>query len=1230
MGDGGNDGYRKKHGIYYQVYAPNEPRINAAKASRKLKEDFKKLQSSGWEDIAEIKEYHFVFNDKYNASTQLLEQAITELKGDNPSVEFKLFLAKDLEKVFLGLEESDILSLGFNIDKRQAVSFVAEMLSKIEAELDREDISYAQKTLDNVSNIVAELDDKDCLLEYGLVKCKFYQKLEKIAEAIGEYKSLTKRYPNDSRAFLYLAEIYLIDKEFDKNLELLQVAKKIDENYWLLELEQLIRKYYLEEQVSIENIDEESFPNESAKKSNFYRLYALFFNRQGDQVTSDQFIEQAIHISPDKFKNYLTKVSILESRLLLEQEDIVRHTRAQELLEEINKIESCFNEGISLRNNILLNVIKLNALRVLDVIPEYIQVSEETLDLSMHCYFDKQIEQVITIVMQFVSLPSDALNKLLQYIISSRKDISDELAKVLIFQFNVSGSLLTAGEHFFNEINNQKYTSFINDLESKNYGRVLSFLEDDVFFAVTLANTLKDFPDLRKKIIEQLPDDGNIQKDKLRLLLNYDEKDFNEALKILKQLDLSELSYLECQPILQIIQEKKAWDFEIIVLKKLIEKEGDKRQRFNLLSQLFNAHFNLKQYPEVIETGKQLLKTDSTNNFLDNENKEKLLANTILSCFERGKVDDSFYVEASGILKKHSLSEPSFEFKISIEAKVYLKNSSPQKALNSVIEGVKSKKILSSQDYAKLYFLLTIEIGNQLELNLDSMPTVEENTFVKLKNKEQWYFIGNENELDALKIEETNNKFKLLCDAHLGEEILIENKYGPSINLGSVEIIFSTEKYIFWQIVQNFQKLSRDGDLEGVQIIEIPQSGESVDLKNLLTMMGDIHKITEPFFDLYCKGNVPLAMLAKSEGGIVNAIGRIQNEQKGFINFSSGTIEDFEAQKELVRSIIERKEVFYIDGTSALFLSEIGYLGKVYRYIPNLKVPQSVINMLGDVSEKLTSSTGHMGFMGYSQGKINFSPHDNEKSESIKNNIVDSIKLLEEKVDNIGVVSTANKVDCMSERELPSALSDACIMAQKENTAVLTEDFLYLKMNELETKKEAPKYFSSLALLRVLYENGHVSFEEYIDYFGYLSTYRFRFLSLNQEDLEKVVFGDKKIKFIKPENIRKLNLPFILSEEYGVPFHSALSVVGGFFFKVIMDNAITTDMTEKIFIEILESFPTKEGKKVLGQIILTLCKDIINKNESLFIVSSNHQVVYYKFEKLLNIIEIYPDEVWVQ
>lgn len=1226
-GDGGNDGYIKTSGAYYQVYAPSEPKINELEASKKLKKDFNKLYKSGWDEISNIKEYNFVFNDKYSGSIQELEKVISELKTDNPGVEFKLFLAKNLEKAFFELEESDILSLGFNIDQRQAISNAFNYLETIKNELDRENIKYSQKILENVKSIISSLDDENLSIEYKVLECRCLQKLEKVDEAKKKYESLIKRFPEDSRAFLYLAEIFLNNKDFDKNLELLQKAEKIDKDFWLLKLEQLVRKIHLEEKIDLETIDENDFPSDPKIKSNFYRLYALLFEDKNNKTKADSFIEKAIHANSERFSNYFAKLSILEKRLFLDQKTSKKLKQAKELLEEIKKVEDKFfgYGDIGARNRVILNIKKLNALNLLENIPEFVKISKETFELSISCYFDKQIEQAISIVLQSVSLPENELNNLLAYIKNTKKEISDELSKVLIFQFNIRGDLLTNGKKFFTEISNKKYITFIENLENKYYKEILDFLKNDISFAITIANTLKKSPELRKLIIESLPNDENIQKDKLLLLLNFDEEDFDEAFSILKTLNLSELSYLECMPILQIIQQKNAWDFEVIILQKLIAKEVDEKQKFNLRLQLFNAHFSLKQYPEVIEIGKELLEIDSTKNHLDTKNKEVLLVNTIFACLERGKVEDNSYIEAQKLLEKYNLSQSSFEFK----AEVYLHNNNPQKALDAVIEGVKIKKTFSSQEYAKLYPLLSTKIGNLIDLKLTSLDKVNETLFVKFKNKDQWYFMGDDNELDAIKISKTNNKYSLLEKKKLGDKIVFESEYSSEKKEDTIEFIFPIEKYILWQVVQNFQKLSKDDDLESVFVIEVPQKGDSIDPKNILKMMEDMHKRTKPFFEMYLKNNVPLAMLAVNEGGIANAIDRIQAEQKGFINFSNGTIEDFEKQKEVARIIVQNKTPFYLDGTSSLFLSEIGYFKKIYKYIPNIKTPQSVINFLGEISEKFTYVPGQAGHMGYAQGKLYYSSVDKEKRELIKKNIIGSVELLESKPDNIEVISSANKADCFSEKEIPSELSDACVLAQRDDLPVMTEDYIYLKMNELETKKQAPQHFSSLALLRVLYEDKKISFDDYLEYFGYLSSYRFRFLSLNPNDIEMAVFGDREIKTIKTKNIRKLNFPLTLSEEYGVPFQTAFNVVGGFLFKVLIDNTVIANIAEKIFIEILDSFPTKKNKKDLGEMLLRICLNGIEKNKSKFILLPSVQVINEKFDKLLQATKIYNSETQI-
>jgi len=340
-GDGGNDGYRKELGIYYQVYSPRVPKINEKDAAKKLVGDFQKLKNE-WNEISNIKIYSFVFNDKYDGSVQLLEEAITKLQITNPKIEFNLFLAKDLESVFFQLSESDVLGLGFNIDLRQAVDNAYSYLEHVKNELDRENANFAQNILENIKDVISELKDENLSLEYEILECRCLQKFEKIDEAKEKYRNVSKRFPKDSRPLLYLAEIYLNDKDFDGNRELLEKAENIDPDYWLLKLEQLVRKLHLGEKIDIENIDENTFPDDPKIKASFYRLYALFFQKSGDETNADRFIEKAIHLSPDRLNNYLDQMTLIEIRMLTNEDSAQRLGMSQKLLGKIAKVEHKF------------------------------------------------------------------------------------------------------------------------------------------------------------------------------------------------------------------------------------------------------------------------------------------------------------------------------------------------------------------------------------------------------------------------------------------------------------------------------------------------------------------------------------------------------------------------------------------------------------------------------------------------------------------------------------------------------------------------------------------------------------------------------------------------------------------------------------------------------------------------------------------------------------------------
>ncbi len=1195
-GDKGNDGYRPAEGIYYQVYAPAEPGEKQGDAAQKFKDDFAKLRN-GWDKISTIRQYNFVYNDKGSGLTIKLETAKAELRITNPAIDFRVFTPRELEKIFFTLNAVQITSLGFDVDSRNAIQNVRDYLVKLEAELDKESGEFVLRALENIKDIIARQNDEALFLDFEIVEARALQKNEKVRDACDKYESIIRRYPRDPRAVLYLAEIYLNNEDFDKNAALLQKAEQIDPDFWFLDLEKLIREIRIGNKVDLSTIDEQNFPSEPKTRSHFYRVYSVLLERATEFQRAESFIERAIHLNPDKFSNYDIKLSFLEDRVFLEPDVEKRREMADSLLTQIDGIEEQFNGagGIGPRTQSLLNIRRLRMHLIREDARAIETLAKETFGLVINCYFDPFMERVIADLIDPVELSQVDFLRLQDYLRQANKPIAGFLTRTLVLQFLYKKNLFTEGKMFFAQIKSQDIVNLVTAIEAKDDAQVIDLVKDDVPFAIKFALAIKSPGEFRRRIVEALPDDGTIQKEKLFLVLYHDEGDTDRAFEILQKMDLSKLSYMECLPTLKIAQEKRAWDSVIVLLERLLKQEKDRTAILQIKLRLFTANFNLERFPEAIRIGRDILASPIEAGLLDDHNKEILAVQTTYAYLKRGDASAKEFVEIYASLLR------SFEGKIFVEAEVYLKGGDARNALRAVVEGIRLLKHPSPEQYGMLFFLFS-QLGNLMpDLTLTSSSEVCKECFVKLKGQDRWFYIGEREELDATKIGEANENYKAFLGKKLGDKITFLATYRSENPEYEIETILPIEKYILWQSTHSAQILSAEHRWTAMELIEVPITEGVIDTKYLVAKLEHEARERGELFNMYCEQNVPLALLAVNEGGLANAIGRITNEQRGFIKASAGSLEELNQQKAVAQRMVAG-QAFYLDGTSALMLSETALLQRIYDFIPHLRVPQSVITLLFELRDKFEYRPGRSGHLGYAQGKLTFSRIDRSKDEAVRANFESSIRLLETKPQNISAISFANKSNAFSEQKAPPSLSDACILAQKEGALVLTEDFLYLKANEIETQKPAPEYCCSLTLLRVLYEQKKISFDEYLDYFGYLSSYRVRFLPITTEDLEKAVFGDQIIKVSHPEHLRKFNFPLTLSEEYGVPRQTAFRLVVHFLIKVLIDDSVLPSTVERIFAEIISLFPTNESRKALGRLLLAVAVQLIQKNRQSLII----------------------------
>ncbi|GHT11944.1 hypothetical protein FACS1894170_06160 [Planctomycetales bacterium] len=104
IGDRKCDGYVSSKGIFYQVYAPEEPKNSYPDIIKKLKQDFIGLLAQ-WKNV---QEYYFVFNDKFLGVNADCTQVIEEIKQTHHLKNTGFVTAANLENILFQLADDQI------------------------------------------------------------------------------------------------------------------------------------------------------------------------------------------------------------------------------------------------------------------------------------------------------------------------------------------------------------------------------------------------------------------------------------------------------------------------------------------------------------------------------------------------------------------------------------------------------------------------------------------------------------------------------------------------------------------------------------------------------------------------------------------------------------------------------------------------------------------------------------------------------------------------------------------------------------------------------------------------------------------------------------------------------------------------------------------------------------------------------------------------------------------
>jgi len=128
--------------------------------------------------------------------------------------------------------------------------------------------------------------------------------------------------------------------------------------------------------------------------------------------------------------------------------------------------------------------------------------------------------------------------------------------------------------------------------------------------------------------------------------------------------------------------------------------------------------------------------------------------------------------------------------------------------------------------------------------------------------------------------------------------------------------------------------------------------------------------------------------------------------------------------------------------------------------------------------------------------------------------------------------------------------------------------------------------------VRALLNKKLIKFSDFLSYFNYLSSYRIKFLHVYVDDIEQVFLDDEKgILTLNYDNIGKLNLQLVLSNEYGLTRANLLNFLSEAMLKIIRNKAFTADIQvmKNIFIKIIDNIPQNYDQQEFIKDLLNLC-----------------------------------------
>lgn len=1088
-------------------------------------------------------------------------------------------------------------SFGTQIAEQINVSetIIGTLLDTCRELLERQLVNEARVFLSQIDLLLLGANNSSLNTRADLLNAILFIRNEQIPEAKGQLLQIIQSNPHDVEAMLEYVELCDSTPEPDDRAEgIEQIVRTLDTAHPKLLLLDLARKYKNQEIIETQDISN-YLTDDVRLNARFYRQYALFFDRVQETAQRDDLINRWESELPNSPRPHLFRTLFREFDLLrtpgTTPVDMARLAQNALRFSQKEKSRIKDKDPLTVRDQIswLMQEIRLEL--VCSSGRDLGELRSALVSLIMQCYFDSFINGALQEFLTKIRIEPDQWRAITRKILASKMLPSKPVVELLFLQALRYDELYADLAGF---INIQAHSDLPAILHAIQDGDVVTAAEKintrNSEFTLYLLQSIAEH-EIAALLTDMLEVDQDHQLDLFYtqlMVFDLNELD-NEALDLIRSFPLNEAGQHVLHTIGRITYRNKQWHLFIPPALQLLEFDIPQSYKSQLHAELALAYFEQGDDSNAINHADQAL---SQSDELGEMNSQNLLYVLGQSLVMKGRSD-----EACKKYQQYEHIKRSFPLLLA-EADSYLKSNFPdkhEKSLSLILQAFREADVYDDQIYVGSLMLL-IELDNAGKISTEDESSVEDEFFVKLEGiADGWFYIGErDNSLGAECISPGTPNYAAVIHKSISDEIdwPADQFSGRDVKRKILHIA-AAPAFLSHRAHEAMQRIATIGNAP-IWSIQVVQEDGSLNIDNIKRFFDQFEHVNE-FFERYISIPVPFSFLCTMMGSLAQALGKITSERKGFVRCNDGTQADMDAQKAAANEVLQGA-ICFMDGLSALMLTEAGLLQVVIKTLPNLGISTSVIRLLREIAGQFETSSSRGGWARFVDGSLRFNPSDKDKDASIRKHFLLSADLLDQLPNKVIARNYPQLEGARSQDHLiPDYFVDAFRYAQEKEAYILTDDALLVQSYRLIGESPIPRHFSSMSLIRLMADNGLITWDDYLKYFALLTFYRYHFLPITVDDLIQTVFPPavRGLVTSSPQNISRLNLQLTLSPEYGVDDKTAVGVLASFFVRLIQDDTVPPEITDEVFALTIWQGLAQRDRRLTARTLVQICRQNI-------------------------------------